>query len=70
MLNYTQILHFKDALASPYKEMSENILLVDGTLMVNSDWTCRRQIDSVKHDALGLEHMLVNQSIHTGRAAL
>ena len=30
----------------------------------------RRQFDGVKHDALVFEHMLINVSIHIGRAAL
>ena len=29
----------------------------------------QRQNDGVKHNALGLEHMLVNRSIQTGRVA-
>ena len=32
-----------------------------------SDWTHQRQFDDVKHDALVLERVLVNRSIHTGR---
>ena len=34
---------------------------------VYSDWMRQRQCDGVKHDALVLEHMLVNRSIHTDR---
>ena len=37
---------------------------------VYSDWTRRRQFVGVKHDALVLEHVLVNRSIHMGRGAL
>ena len=43
--------------------------LCDMTLRVYSDWTRQHQIDGVKHGALVLEHMLINRSIHTGRAA-
>ena len=38
--------------------------------MVYSDWTRRCQCDSLKHDALVLEHMLFNRSIHTGCGAI
>ena len=38
--------------------------------MVYSDWTRLRQFDGGKHDTLVLEHMLINRSIHTRRAAL
>ena len=39
------------------------------TLRVYSDWTRQRHNDGVKHNALVLEHMLVNRSIQTGRVA-
>ena len=39
------------------------------SLRVYSDRTRQRQIDGVKQDALVLEHMLINRSIHTGRVA-
>ena len=29
----------------------------------------QRQFDGIKHDALVLEHVLINRSIHTGRGA-
>ena len=32
-------------------------------------WTRRCQFDDVEHDALVLEHMLINQNIHTRREA-
>ena len=38
-------------------------------LRVYSDRTRQRQIDGVKHNALVLEHILVNRSIQTGRVA-
>ena len=38
-------------------------------LRVYSDWTRRRKFGGVKHVALVLEHMLMNQSFHNGRAA-
>ena len=40
------------------------------TLRVYTEWTHQRQFDGVKHGALVLEHMLINRSIHIGRAAL
>ena len=40
-----------------------------GRVRVFSDRTRQRQNDGVKHYALDLEHMLVNQSIQTGRVA-
>ena len=36
---------------------------------VYTDWTRQHQFDGIKHNALFLEHMLVNRSIHTGRVA-
>ena len=38
-------------------------------LRVYSDRTRQRQNDGVKHNALDLEHILVNWSIQTGRVA-
>ena len=38
-------------------------------LRVYSDRTRQRHNDGVKHNALDLEHMLVNRSIQTGRVA-
>ena len=46
--------------------MSRNMKLIQKSVRVYSDWTRQRQFDGVKHDALVLEHMLVNRSIHTG----
>ena len=40
------------------------------TFRIYLDWMRQRECDGVKHDALVLEHMLINRSIHTGRAAL
>ena len=37
------------------------------SLKVYSDRTRQRKFDGVKHNALVLEHMLINRSIHTGR---
>ena len=39
-------------------------------IRVYSDWARQRHYDGVIHDALALGHMLINQRIHTGRAAL
>ena len=39
-------------------------------IRVYSAWMRRRHCDGVKHDALITGHMLMNQIIHTGRAAL
>ena len=39
-------------------------------IRVYSDWTRQRHCDGVKHYALIIGHMLMNQRIHTGRAAL
>ena len=38
-------------------------------IMVYSDRTRQRHNDGVKHNALVLEHMLVNRCIQTGRVA-
>ena len=37
---------------------------------LGSDWTRQHQCDGIKQDGLVLDHMLINRSIHTGRAAL
>ena len=37
--------------------------------MVYSEWTRQRHYDGVKHNALVLEHMLVNRSMHTSLVA-
>ena len=42
----------------------------DAILRVYSGWTRVWQFDSVKHDALVLEHMLINRRIQTEHAAL
>ena len=44
-------------------------ILCKTDLRVYSDRTRQRQNDGVKHNALDLEHMLVNRSIQTGRVA-
>ena len=49
--------------------MESNIHITYKTLRVYSDRTLQRQNDGVKHNALDLEHMLVNRSIQTGHDA-
>ena len=44
--------------------------ILDICVRVSSDWKRPHQFDGVKHDAVVLEHMLINRRIHTGRTAL